>query len=189
MNFLTEQEANRWRLPKTPAEQYKEDIRYALSGMDFNYYAVFRPKWSKVNTNNLDKIMQKAIARYNILDFKGSFDYLFYTLEQDRWHNSFHVNMLLKGENINRLQLALSMKRREEDIGYIEPISSRDAVANYVTKHIGKKGLSLGWVGYQVKDEAIHNELFGVLDKDLKHPNEEKHLRLQILKNIQFSLS
>ena len=169
------------------AEQYKADIRRFLEGIDFNYFAVYRPKNLKISYKNADALMDKTIARYELLDFQGSMDYLFFTIEEDRWNSrSKHMNILIKGENVNRLQLALSMERREKEIGYFQPISNKRACSTYVTKHIGKKGLSLGHVGLITKDPAVHKQLFGELDSNLEHPNKEYHWKQQFASNLQF---
>ena len=129
----------------TKADKFKQECRdFVINHLKPNYWAVYRPKKSRISYKNADKLIQNTIARYGILNFQDtSLDEIYYTVEEDRYRKSMHMNMIMKGNNINRLQLALAMKRNDKEF-YLEPISSERAIAIYVNKHIAKRGINLG---------------------------------------------
>ena len=162
----------------TKVERYKKEAQEFAIAFAPNYYAVYRPKLSKISYKTVDDFWLKTLANFEITGFIGSLDAVYYTVEEDRYKKSMHMNMLIKGNGINRRNLALAMKRRPEEIAYLEPVSSPKAVAIYVNKHIAKKGIHLGMQGIVDKEQALKEtedksdygyELFG------NHPNKEKH--------------
>ena len=170
-------------------DKFKQECRDFVIAMQPNYFAVYRPKKSRISYKNADKLIQKTIARYEILNFKDtSLDEIYYTVEEDRYKASMHMNLVIKGRNINRLQLALAMKRNDKEF-YLEPISSERAIAIYVNKHIAKKGINLGLTGYAVKEQSVNEELFDVLDKNLMHPNRSIHNKQRFLMKYQYGWS
>ena len=173
--------------------------------MDFvkpNYVAVYRPKVSTLNYKNVDTLMQNTIANYE-LSYPTDMKFIYYTVEADRYKKSYHLNLCIRGENIKKHYLANAMKRSEAEIGYFEEIKNLPALAIYVNKHMGKKGINTALNGLVESQQAVEEKLFRgekwELDENKKpiitggyrfetdtHPNKEFHRTAQIVSKIKY---
>lgn len=186
----------------TKVDRYKEQLKKVV--MNFvkpNYVAVYRPKISTLNYKNVDQLMQSTIAKYE-LDYPSNIQFIYYTVEADRYKKSYHLNLCIRGENIQKHHLANAMKRSEAEIGYFDKINNLDALAIYVNKHIGKKGLNTALNGLVESEQAIQEKLFRgekwELDENKKpiitggyrftdsHPNKEFHRTAQIVSKFKY---
>ena len=173
----------------TEVDRFKKAVQELAIDFEPNYYAVYRPQLSKISYKTVDEFMLNTLSRFELLGFKGSLDAVYYTVEEDRYKQSMHMNMLIKGSGVNRLNLSTAMKRSDKEIGYLEPISNRQNVAIYVNKHIAKKGIHLGLQGLVDTEQALKEtedksvdgyELFD------NHPNKEKHLMQKFIMQYKY---
>lgn len=190
-HFLNKYKNNNPEL--TVKERFKKACTDFAISFKPDFFAVYRPKKTKLSPKTIDDFMQRTVARFELLGFKGTIESIYYTLEEDRWEKSgWHLNMLIKGDGVNKLNLATAMKRSEQEIGYLEPIKSEIGVAKYVNKHIAKDKRSLAVQGIVEKEQAIkiadeQNDLaYKVLDTD---PNKEYHKRAQFIMKYKYGWS
>jgi len=173
----------------TKVMRFKEQCREFVKSIEPTFVAVYRPKKSRINYKNVDNLMQETIARYSLLDFRGSLESIYYTVEEDRYKKSMHMNIIGKGENVNALQLATAMKRNRSEILHFEPIHTLEGLSIYVHKHIAKKGINLGLQGYVTTEQAVDEQLYGVRNYKLEHPNKEYHHRAKFLMEYKYGWS
>jgi|TARA_B110000305_G_C19292507_1_gene564901 hypothetical protein len=173
----------------TKVERDKGALRNFV--MDFvkpNYVAVYRPKLSSLNYKNVDNLMQETIAQYELSN-PSKIEFIYYTVEVDRYKKSYHLNLCIRGKNIHKHHLAHAMKRSEVEIGYFEKVKDLRALATYVNKHMGKKGINTALNGLVETEQAIDEKLFktseGYRQLD-NHPNKEYHFRAQIMSKFQY---
>ena len=173
-------------------DKYKKECQDFVMAFEPNYFAVFRPKLSKLNYKTVDRMMQNTLSRFSLLDFRGSIDKIYYTVEEDRYKKSIHMNLLIKGEHVNALNLSTAMKRSRNEIGYFEPIGSIRNLAVYVNKHIAKEGLNLGLQGIVETEQALKETQFQseqgyeVFDN---HPNKDFHFKQNFVMKYQYGWS
>lgn len=151
-----------------------------LAKMGFNYYAVYRPKLSKLDIKTIDAFTNNAIANYELL-YPTTITKVYYTLEYDRDCKSNHLNLLIKGDAVSKRRLAIAMKRNTNEIGYLEKIECDLCATTYVNKHINKisKGVQFGFIDadYAADKKVFANEIgYRTFDN---HPNKEYHLKAQ----------
>jgi|TARA_B100000575_G_C23111260_1_gene641942 hypothetical protein len=173
----------------TKVDRQKEQLKKVV--MDFvkpNYVAVYRPKVSTLNYKNVDTLMQNTIANYE-LSYPTDMKFIYYTVEADRYKKSYHLNLCIRGENIKKHYLANAMKRSEAEIGYFEEIKNLPALAIYVNKHMGKKGINTALNGLVESQQAVEEKLFrnevGYMNFD-NHPNKQHHLNAQIVSKLMY---
>ena len=160
----------------------KNRLNNQLAEMGFNYFAVYRPKLSKLNIKNTDAFINKAIASYELL-YPTSITKVYYTLEYDRYYSSYHLNLLIKGNAVSKRRLAKAMKRNSNEIGYLEKIECDLCASTYVNKHLNKisKGVLFGFVDTEqiIEEKLFANEIgYNVFDN---HPNKEYHLKAKLI--------
>ena len=153
-----------------------------------NYVAVYRPKISTLNYKNVDALMQNTIANYE-LSYPTDIKFIYYTVEADRYKCSYHLNLCIRGKNIKKNYLANAMKRSEAEIGYFEEIKNLPALATYVNKHMGKKGINTALNGLVESQQAVEERLFrneyGYAEFD-NHPNRQYHLNAQFVSKLKY---
>ena len=173
----------------TRVERQKEQLKKVV--MDYvkpNYVAVYRPKISTLNYKNVDALMQNTIANYE-LSYPTDMKFIYYTVEADRYKCSYHLNLCIRGKNIKKNYLANAMKRSEAEIGYFEEIKNLPALATYVNKHMGKKGINTALNGLVESQQAVEERLFrneyGYAEFD-NHPNRQYHLNAQFVSKLKY---
>jgi hypothetical protein len=182
MKVITEQHYKNKYLGYNPHLTRKQKDKDAFSkqvaNMGFNYFAVYRPKLSKLNIKTVDKFINEAIAKYELL-YPTTITKVYYTLEYDRYLRSYHLNLLIKGSDVSKRRLATAMKRNSNEIGYLEKIECKLSASTYVNKHLNKvsKGVLYGFID---AEQVVNNKLFanevGYRTFD-NHPNKKYHLK------------
>jgi len=173
----------------TKVERDKRALKKVV--MDFvkpNYVAVYRPKLSTLNYKNVDNLMHNTIANYE-LAYPTDIEFIYYTVEADRYKKSYHLNLCIRGKNIQKHHLAEAMKRSEAEIGYFEKINNLTRLAIYVNKHMGKKGLNTALSGIVESEQAVEERLFKNTESFNtfdNHPNKEYHRKAQIISKFQY---
>tara|TARA_B110000261_G_C12974007_1_gene313676 strand:- start:5 stop:613 length:609 start_codon:yes stop_codon:yes gene_type:complete len=173
----------------TKVDTYKEQLKKVV--MDFvkpNYVAVYRPKLSTLNYKNVDNLMHNTIANYE-LAYPTAIEFIYYTVEADRYKKSYHLNLCIRGKNIHKHHLANAMKRSEAEIGYFEEVKDLKSLATYVNKHMGKKGINTALNGLVESEQAVNEKLFKNeegYNTIENHPNKEYHISARIMSKFQY---
>ena len=165
---------------------FKKSLQDWCTNYKPNFFAVYRPKRTRIGIANVDRHMNDTVARFKNLGFKGYIDMIYYTVEEDRYKKSMHMNMLIKGDAVNKLNLSTAMNRSAQEIGYFDIVNSERAVSNYVNKYINRQGLHLAHYGLVETEQALIEEMQNATDYQINedHPNRDKHTNSQIMMRL-----
>ncbi len=162
---------------------YYNLIRWLNIYTDFNTFATYRPKMTKITGFNAPELFEDVLIQLkNIKE-------LFWVIEGDWNGNSNHCHLLINCKGIDKTNLAEAMNRGSKEILYWQPIKNKKDAVNYCTKYI--KGKSIRAYEYLIRDKQIEtlenekmlNTYSHSFTKDF-HPNKEYFRKQQVTNEL-----
>ena len=153
------------------------DIVKWLKEFDFTTMVTFRPKKTRINSVNAEKIFLPALLKIEGLR------HLFYSVEKDKFGKSSHAHLLLS-DDIDKRQFADAINRNVEvELPYWENIKDQDASIVYVNKRQSKNDLVQGFgLLTQVDAEKQIDMDCGITP----HPNKKYHDRAEYISSKKY---